>query len=85
MNDKSNLVLLMFKDSWLLYLLRNSFRDFKIVSGEQLYNCIWLQSRGPNVIEFQVDKKINPDIWSDRKIFPSAGPSAVTDPNLPPV
>ena len=56
MNDKSNLVLLMFKDSWLLYLLRNSFRDFKIVSGEQLYNCIWLQSRGPNVIEFQVPK-----------------------------
>ena len=30
------------------------FGDSKLCSGEQLYNCIWLQARGPNVMEFQV-------------------------------
>ena len=27
-----------------------------IFSGEQLFNCIWLQARGPNVMEFQVQE-----------------------------
>ena len=42
-------------------------------SGDQLYNCVWLQPRGPNVMEFQVAGQHRPELnllprWaSDRR------------------